>query len=384
MAPSPDLGNIGSEPEMVEHQDTKESKFPFSIASSTGFGESTSSAGFSMGGTTGIDNKEKTKHAAFVFGAQHAPTEPAKASEQVDAQDAQKTGFDSQPAKVSSFPIEAPPASSSGAVFGSTTPSFDFGASSTQSSKPFIFGASSSGPATGFGATGSMQQPTQTVSAASTGTMQFAAAPMNSLSTSGAGMGAGSNFSGFNGVPASGEPKFSFPPVTQSTPAFGAAQPVASAAGFASQQQAPSGGFASGFGMTEQQVASGPFGTNNSSSMWNTSGPASFAPSFNQAPTNAGFGAPSSGFGGFAAGPNAFNSQNTFGTQTTGGFGASMGASGFGTSPFPQPSAPGQMIPNDNPFGGGLPSAGGFSLGSTGNSQSEGRRKVKVKRRNRN
>jgi hypothetical protein len=37
------------------------------------------------------------------------------------------------------------------------------------------------------------------------------------------------------------------------------------------------------------------------------------------------------------------------------------------------------MIPN--PFGGGAPAAGGgFSIGTTGNSQSEGRRKVKVRR----
>jgi hypothetical protein len=384
LAPSPDLASIGSQPDMAKHQDNKESKFPFSIPAATGFGDSTASAGFSIGGITGTDHKEKAQHAAFVFGAQHASSEPEKSSKQVRSEDVQKTGFDSQPAQVSSFPIEAPPASSSGATFGITTPSFDFGASSSQSSKPFVFGASSSGSAAGFGATGSIQQPTQTVNATSTGTMQFGAAPMNSLSTSGTGIGTGSNFSGFGGNSGSGEPKFSFSPVTQDIPAFGAAQPSAgaSAAGFTSQQQAPSGGFASGFGMSEQPVANGPFGTSSSSAMWNASGPASFTPSFNQAPTNAGFGAPSSGFGGFAAGPNAFNSQNTFGTQTTGGFGSSMG--GFGTSPFPQPSAPGQMIPNDNPFGGGLPSAGGFSLGSTGNSQSEGRRKVKVKRRNRN
>ena len=383
---SQDLVGTGSKPEMDKHQDTRNA-FPFSVPAPTGFGNTTVSEGFSLGGK-GLGNKEE-KH-TFVFGAQHASSEPARSSGQVHTEDSQKAGFDSQSAQVANLSMKAPSASSSGVGFGSITPSFDFGASATQSSKSFVFGASSSGPAP-FEVPRPVEQ-FQTVSAASNpsmGSIQFGAAPMKSFGTSGAlgsGVGASSSLLGVNGAPTSSEPKFSFPPVTQAAPTFGATQPSSSAFnagfGFSSQQPAPTGGFASGFGSSNQQVSNVPFAASSSSTMWNATGPASFTPSFNQTPANSGFGAPASGVGGFASASNAFNSQSTFGTQSSGGFGAGMG--GFGASPFPQPSAPGQMIPNDNPFGAGVPSAGGFSLGSAGNSQSEGRRKVKVKRRNRN
>ena len=104
------------------------------------------------------------------------------------------------------------------------------------------------------------------------------------------------------------------------------------------------------------------------------------------AQTSAPFGTSSSA-GAFGAPPpvNAFGNTNAFGQPGTGQFGApqntGFGGAFAGPSAFPQPSAAGQMIPNqDNPFGGGVPSAGGFSLGSSGTT-SEGRRKVKVKRR---
>jgi len=97
-------------------------------------------------------------------------------------------------------------------------------------------------------------------------------------------------------------------------------------------------------------------------------GAASATPAFS-APTQTGAFGTGSSFGFGQGGQIQFGSQNT-GLQS--GFTA--------PSPFPQPSGPSQMIPNtDNPFG-GLP-AGGFNVGSQGNSQSEGRRKVKVKRR---
>ena len=97
-------------------------------------------------------------------------------------------------------------------------------------------------------------------------------------------------------------------------------------------------------------------------------GAASATPAFS-APTQTGSFGTGSSFGFGQVGQIQFGSQNT-GLQS--GFTA--------PSPFPQPSGPSQMIPNtDNPFG-GLP-VGGFNVGSQGNSQSEGRRKVKVKRR---
>ena len=264
--------------------------------------------------------------AGFVFGASSTPaTKPAEAAGGFGSSFGAAAGpsFGSQPA--------APAfGASSGAAFGSApatgTPAAAFGGSTTGAQNPpasgFAFGSQPAAPANPFGAsTGAFGAP------AATGGFGAPA------SASASAFGAPASTGGF-GAPAS-------------TNAFGAPAPASGGFG------APAGG---GFG------SSAPFGGTSSTAAFGAPLPQATATAtanpFGQPPGQFGAPAPNPGFP-----PSAFGAPNA----------------------FPPSSAPGQMIPNnpDNPFGGGT-AAGGFNLGSSGTgtqSRSEGRRKVRVRRK---
>ncbi len=309
--------------------------------------EETKPAVPSGGWGTGISNNStagdltaqgKSDTPSFKFGSsgQMASTEPAKTGTPGfgGAFGTQTTGNSAAMAPPQGGFTFGQPSGTSGASILSSGPGsgegqnaqFAFGASSSQSAAPIAFGS---------------------------------AAP----ATTGALGGSGGPQIGFGGVGTAGNTSFGNP-----TAGFGN-----TTGGFGNT----TGGFgntAGGFGNT-----TGGFETQNAGF-----GSSGFGSS---APAAAPFGTASSAaaFGGQPA-TNPFGNANAFGQPGSGQFGAPQ-STGFGggfagPSAFPQPSAAGQMIPNqDNPFGGGMPSAGGFSLGSSGNTTSEGRRKVKVKRR---
>lgn len=167
----------------------------------------------------------------------------------------------------------------------------------------------------------------------------------------------------FAGAPASSPFTFGAPPPVAFS-GLGAPAAFASGAAFGSTSNmgafspSPAPGFDFGTS-TEQQFAFG--GSGSGQPAFGASQP---APAFGAlAPA---FGAPTS------QQPIAFGST----APAFGGFGAGQPGNVFTNQPQNPPS---QMIPN-NPFGGG----GGFSMGSTGGSQSgSSRRKLKVKRPNR-
>jgi len=344
-----------------------------------------STPAFTFGAASGAAATATAAATPLAFGGAAVTTAPAATS--------QPSGF--------TFGASSTPATGAAFTFGaqqpaSTSGAFTFGAD----------GASSAAATSGFPTITSSSEPASAPSAApfSFGTGAGAAAPAPSA--------AGATSFGF-GAGAAGAPAAAAPPSTGFGFGAGAATPSAapapSPAAFAfgaqpaGQSPAPAATATGGFGFGAQ---------GNAAPMENNNNGGGFG--FN---AGGGFGAPSA-FGGAAAAaapgsfggatPPAFgafgaSAQPAFGTGggTPGGFGAPqapafgapaqqqpLGGSGFGfgapqqqqSAPFgaPQPP-PGQMIPN--PFGGGAPAgAGGFSIGTAGNSQSEGRRKVKVRR----
>ena len=306
---------------------------------------------------------------AFQFGAAAAPSDAV-------------AGPVDQGNEVIAPSVTAAPAAT-GFVFGvsSTVPkesaggfgaSFGSGAFGTTVAAPVAssaaaFGSASSAPAFAFG-TGKKSGAAGFAFGSQTAAVSAFGAPLGSSAPS----SFGSSVGGFGATtPAStATPIVMTPPASNAfgapTGGFGApsAAPTSSsfgapAAGFGAPSASGSGGFG-GFGSS----AAGGFG--------------STAP-FGGASSTAAFGAPASQ-----------GNTNVFGQPAAGQFGAPENG-GFQSQPFgapsafPPTSAPGQMIPNnpDNPFGGG--NAGGFNVGSTGTggtqSRSEGRRKVRVKRR---
>ena len=309
---------------------------------------------------------------AFQFGAAAAPSDAV-------------AGPVDQGNEVIAPSVTAAPAAT-GFVFGasSTVPkesaggfgaSFGSGAFGTTVAAPVAssaaaFGSASSAPAFAFG-TGKKSGAAGFAFGSQTAAVSAFGAPLGSSAPS----SFGSSVGGFGATtPAStATPIVMTPPASNAfgapTGGFGApsAAPTSSsfgapAAGFGAPSASGSGGFG-GFGGFGSSAAGG-FG--------------STAP-FGGASSTAAFGAPASQ-----------GNTNVFGQPAAGQFGAPENG-GFQSQPFgapsafPPTSAPGQMIPNnpDNPFGGG--NAGGFNVGSTGTggtqSRSEGRRKVRVKRR---
>jgi L-ascorbate metabolism protein UlaG (beta-lactamase superfamily) len=274
-----------------------------------------------------------------------------------------------------SSPSPAPPAASGGFKFGTgpgtESTNRESGGFGTSSVSAGGFGSQGAHPPKfTFGAAAAVSNPSATSSQDAPGFKFGGTVP------------AGTN-AGFGG------PQAAPPPANP----FGASTPAANPASgqnldaFGMSSSAP-GGFGSagagGFNAPSGFGSSGGFGTQSSSGF---GGFGATAP-FGNSSSTAAFGAPaqSSAFG--------TGNSNAFGQPSSGQFGA-VQSSGFqqqnafgAPNPFAPPSGPSQMIPNnpDNPFGGTLPAAGGFNVGSSGtagNTQSEGRRKVKVKRNRR-
>ncbi len=283
---------------------------------------------------------------------------------------------------------------SAGFKFGQSDAGATINTATTGASAPVTFGASTSQPSSTLFSFGANTMPSSTAptfgtasSPAATETSQMKTDGVNAgQPSSGPGVGQPGTFQfGSTSANASkmsfGEPVTSsgFGAPSTSMPNFGASANSQTAGGFASSfnpsAQPSSGGFGTSFG-----VANGPFGASSSSSAFG-------APSASVQPGAFGFGgASASGMnaevfsGGFGANPVGFAAPQ--GQQAPAAFGSSFGQMG-GASPFPQPSGPSQMIPNNdgnpNPFGA---SQGGFNMGSTGTSQStEGRRRLKARRR---
>jgi len=194
----------------------------------------------------------------------------------------------------------------------------------------------------------------------------------------------------FGSAPATGSPAAALGGST-----MGAQNPPASGFAFGSQPAAPANPFGASTGGFGAPAATGGFGAPASTNAFGAPAPASGgfgAPAGGGFGSSAPFGGTSStaAFGAPLPQATATATANPFG-QPPGQFGAPAPNPGFPSSSFgapnafPPSSAPGQMIPNnpDNPFGGGT-AAGGFNLGSSGTgtqSRSEGRRKVRVRRK---
>ena len=254
----------------------------------------------------------------------------------------------------------------------STAP-FAFGATATQpSSSPAMFGSIASQAADASTATGQSPQsgaamasftfggstnPNQPSVGAASGGSTGAAMTMDSSQQISGGFGNAGGFGSSGGFGNAGG--FGSSGGFGNTGGFGSSGGFGNAGGFGN-----TGSFGNAGGFGAPQASNAPFGANSSAAAFG-------APAAQQSNTGPGAGA----FGAFGQGASQFGAQ-----QQTAGFGEGFSA----PRPFAPPSGPSQMIPNgDNPFGGSAPTAGGFSVGSSGNSQSEGRRRVKVKRRNR-
>jgi len=297
---------------------------------------------FTFGG--GSASSAATPSTGFAFGAVSAP--PAAPS--TEAAPPAAFTFGAQPSTGSAFTfgqVSAPaptPTPTAGFVFGSSAPNpvgasaFTFGAAQSEMRETpasNAFGIDSSGMA--------MEQNNSSAEAqANAG---------NAIGVGGFGFG-----SSGGGVPAFG-----------ASGGFGGGAPTQTTSSAAAPSFATSPGFgfgsgvgAGGFGMTSQQAPSG----------IGSSGFGAFGQPQSQ-PQSA-----------FAFGSSAMPPPQMGATPFGGGFGAGSQQQ-VQPAPFgvPQPP-PGAMVPN-NPFG-GVPGSGGggFSIGSAGNSQSEGRRKVKVRR----
>jgi hypothetical protein len=266
---------------------------------------------------------------------------------------------------------------------GFSSPSkFTFGSanSAPSAAAPFAFGATVTQPSSGQAMFGSA------ASQAADASVAKGQNPQSEAATTGFSFGGPANpnqpstgtaFGGSTGA------AMTMDSSQQTSGGFGNAGGFGSSGGFGN-----TGGFGSsgGFGNTRGFGSSGGFG--NTGGFGNSGGfgapQASNAP-FGANSSAAAFGAPAAQQSNAGPGAGAFGAFGQGAAQ----FGAPQQATGFGEGftaprPFPPPSGPSQMIPNgDNPFGGSGPTAGGFSVGSSGNSQSEGRRRVKVKRRNR-
>ena len=380
---------------------------------------------------------EKTSDAPSGWGADFLKKNAAAASAATAAVEKEvnkEPGAAPSPSPAPVFKFGAPaadlnelkPAAPAAAEVASSKPAFQFGS------------AASTMPEVGSDKSGLKSHTASTLPASAPASTGFTFGASSSLETKGPTGGFGASFgstalgataplaAGTSSVPASGNTSsaptfgfgadqkastsgFAFGNQPASTPAFGTPAPSSSSA---PSSFGTSGG---GFGMPAPSSNSNP-ATNTFGAPGGGFGAPNAAPNPFGAPTG-GFGAPAStGFAGFgSSAPSAgFGSAAPFGATSstaafgapstqgnTGGFGqpsaGQFGApaqsggfqsGGFGApSAFPPPSAPGQMIPNnpDNPFGSGG-NAGGFNVGSTGTggtqSRSEGRRKVRVRRRN--
>lgn len=313
--------------------------------------------------STSTGGAPKAPSTAFAFGATPLPS------------------TDAAPSTASSAPFAVTSASAAAFSFGAAPSSFAIGGSSSRphtESAPaapapaaptsaFGFGSTASQPSSAFAFGASTQQEQQMAAAPST--FAFGAAPSSTPAAAPGSIAAPSPVIGFGLSSTTATPSTAFTFGSGAATAASAAAPTAPVFGGGSAFGVAS---APVFGSQQQQQPSAA-----APPVFGSSGGGSFgAPAFGaqSAPTTMPFGAPQQ-HAQQASAPPVFGGA----APSSGGFGGVGFGSGM-SAPQPFPSAQptmGAMIPN-NPFG-SMP-AGGFNMGSSGNSQSEGRRKLKVRR----